>query len=116
MKTPTIDDILAAAAAHYGVEVLDLRSRRRAHSRPRHVAMYLAKRLTELSFPAIGRAIGGRDHTGIMWGFRRIKDLLVTDPELDAAVLAIQYSLLSSLYARSASIQPMPPSQQVAPC
>ena len=51
--------------------------------------MYLAKALTEHSLPEIGRKFGGRDHTTIMHGVRRIEELVVSDQGIqeDVALL-----------------------------
>jgi len=51
-------------------------------ARPRQVAMYLAKQLTPRSLPEIGKRFGGRDHTTIMHGVRRIEELMATDSQL----------------------------------
>jgi chromosomal replication initiator protein len=56
-------------------------SARRARNvaRPRQVAMYLAKQLTSRSLPEIGRKFGGRDHTTVMHGVKRVEQLRETD-------------------------------------
>ena len=51
-------------------------------TRPRQVAMYLSKQLTMRSLPDIGRRFGGRDHTTIMHGVKRIEELMATDSQL----------------------------------
>jgi len=92
--SPSIADILAAVASWYGITTLDLRSSRRARavSRPRQVAMYLAKTLTPRSYPAIGRAMG-RDHTTVMYGVDQIAALSLEDPSILAAVAGIRRQL-----------------------
>jgi chromosomal replication initiator protein len=52
-------------------------------ARPRQVAMYLAKQLTPRSLPEIGRRFGGRDHTTIMHGVKKIEELMATDSQLN---------------------------------
>ena len=71
-------------------------SARRARNiaRPRQVAMYLAKTLTSLSYPEIGRQFGGRDHTTVMHAVRSIEGLVATDQGI-----AEDVSLLRSLLA-----------------
>lgn len=54
----------------------------RTIARPRQIAMYLAKQLTPRSLPEIGRRFGGRDHTTIMHGVRRIEELMTTDSQM----------------------------------
>ena len=50
--------------------------------RDRQIAMYLSKQLTPRSLPEIGRRFGGRDHTTIMHGVRKIEELMSTDSQL----------------------------------
>ncbi len=83
-----IEDIQRHVADHYNLRMTDMLSPRRARpvARPRQVAMYLAKALTEHSLPEIGRKFGGRDHTTIIHGVRKIEELLMTDRQLAADV------------------------------
>jgi chromosomal replication initiator protein len=53
--------------------------RARAVARPRQVAMYLAKQLTQRSLPEIGRKFGGRDHTTVMHAVRKVEELCGID-------------------------------------
>ena len=71
MTTPTIAQIQAACCAHYGVGLADLLSDRREqrYVRPRHVAMWLARRLTRKSYAIIGRAFD-RDHSTVQQSVR----------------------------------------------
>jgi len=84
----TIDEIQRKTADYYGLKLADLLSPRRARevARPRQVAMYLAKKLTPRSLPEIGRRFGGRDHTTVMHGVKRIEELRVADTELNSDV------------------------------
>jgi chromosomal replication initiator protein len=72
-------------ADYYKIRVADLLSKRRNRSiaRPRQVAMALAKELTNHSLPEIGDAFGGRDHTTVLHGCRRITALRETEKRLD---------------------------------
>lgn len=76
--------IVRTVAEFYGVSVLDLVSGRRDAKvmRPRQVTYYLCKTLTTRSFPAIGRAIGRRDHTTPMSGVKKMERLIPIDLEL----------------------------------
>lgn len=80
----SIEDIQCKVIAHYNIRISDMHSPRRARNvaRPRQIAMYLAKVLTEHSLPEIGRKFGGRDHTTIIHGIRRIEELMATDRAL----------------------------------
>jgi chromosomal replication initiator protein len=53
--------------------------RARVVARPRQVAMFLSKQLTQRSLPEIGRKFGGRDHTTVMHAVRKIEELKTTD-------------------------------------
>ena len=77
----TIENIQKTVAQYYKIRVADLMSKRRnrAVARPRQVAMCLAKELTERSYPEIGDAFGGKDHTTVLHGCRRIKELRESD-------------------------------------
>lgn len=79
-----IKTIIAAAAAYYDMEVSELLARRRPRSlaRARQVAMYLCRELTDRSYPEIGRAFHGRDHTTVAHGVRLIDLLRAKDPEI----------------------------------
>ena len=77
----TIEDIQKRVAAHFNVRLADMFSERRSRSvaRPRQVAMYLAKQLTQRSLPEIGRKFGGRDHTTVMHAVRKVEELKTQD-------------------------------------
>ena len=83
---PSIRSIMVEVASHYHVTPLDILSGRctRHIVRPRQVAMYLSRTLTLNSMPEIGRRLGGRDHTTVLHGVRKITALLESgsDPEL----------------------------------
>lgn len=94
-RTVAPEDIQKAVAAHYGIRISDLLSPRRARevARPRQVAMYLCKALTPHSLPDLGRRFGGRDHTTIIHGVRKIGDLMARDAELARDVEALKRAL-----------------------
>ena len=74
-KPITIDNIQKLVAEYFKIRVADLVSKRRSRSitRPRQIAMSLAKELTNHSLPEIGDAFGGRDHTTVIHACRRVK-------------------------------------------
>ncbi len=84
----TIEEIQKRVCEHYNIRMSDMHSARRARAvaRPRQVAMYLAKMLTVRSLPEIGRKFGGRDHTTVMHGVKKIEELRATDPALNEDV------------------------------
>jgi chromosomal replication initiator protein len=91
----TIEEIQRKVAEHYNIRLSDMigPKRLRAIARPRQVAMYLAKQLTPRSLPEIGRRFGGRDHTTIMHGVRKIEDLMATDSQLSDDLLRLRRAL-----------------------
>jgi len=80
----TIEEIQKKVAEHYNIRLNDMHSPRRARAvaRPRQVAMYLAKQLTQRSLPDIGRKFGNRDHTTVMHAVKRIEALKGVDASL----------------------------------
>ena len=81
----SIENIQKTVADYFKIRVGDLLSKRRSRSiaRPRQVAMTLAKELTNHSLPEIGDAFGGRDHTTVLHGCRRIEELRQSDKRID---------------------------------
>jgi chromosomal replication initiator protein len=80
----TIEEIQRKVAEHYNIRLSDMIGPKRLRNiaRPRQVAMYFSKQLTSRSLPEIGRRFGGRDHTTIMHGVRKIEELMSTDSQL----------------------------------
>ncbi len=93
----SIDDIQRKVAEHYNIRLADMMGPKRARNvaRPRQIAMYLSKQLTSRSLPEIGRRFGGRDHTTIMHGVRKIEELAAEDSGL-AEDLALLKRLLEA--------------------
>jgi len=83
-KLVTIDNIKRVVAEYFKIRVADLLSKRRSRSitRPRQIAMALAKELTTHSLPEIGDAFGGRDHTTVIHGCRKVAELRETDSRI----------------------------------
>lgn len=82
-KLVTIENIQKTVAEYYSIKVSDLVAKRRSRSvtRPRQMAMVLAKELTQHSLPEIGRAFGGRDHTTVLHACRKIQALQGEDAD-----------------------------------
>jgi chromosomal replication initiator protein len=80
----SIDNIQKTVAQYYKIRVSDLTGKKRTRSlaRPRQLAMALAKELTNHSLPEIGDAFGGRDHTTVIHGCRKIKELKESDTRI----------------------------------
>ncbi len=80
----SIDEIQRKVAEHFNIRLSDMLGpkRTRTLTRPRQIAMYLAKSLTSRSLPEIGRRFGGRDHTTVMHGVRKIEELKQQDSQI----------------------------------
>tara|TARA_Y100001960_G_scaffold123645_1_gene131849 strand:+ start:1020 stop:2405 length:1386 start_codon:yes stop_codon:yes gene_type:complete len=77
----SIENIQKTVADYYKIKVAEMYSKKRSRiiARPRQMAMALAKELTPLSLPDIGEAFGGRDHTTVLHGYRKITELRASD-------------------------------------
>lgn len=80
----TVEEIQRKVSEHYNIRLSDMigPKRVRTYARPRQVAMYLCKQLTSRSLPEIGRRFGGRDHTTVMHGVKRIEELRQQDGQI----------------------------------
>ena len=88
----TIEEIQRKVAEHYNIRLSDMIGPKRVRTiaRPRQIAMYLAKQLTSRSLPDIGRRFGGRDHTTIMHGVKKIEELMTADSQLSDDLLMLK--------------------------
>ncbi len=90
-KTVTVDAIKQEVAAEFGMKPNDLRSKRRVKSivLPRHIAIYVTRKLTDLSLSFIGQEFGGKDHTTVINSIRKAESLMAGDPSMLARVESI---------------------------
>jgi chromosomal replication initiator protein len=95
IQEASVDDIQRAVCHHFKLRSGDLLSKDRHKSIAfaRHVAMYLCKQRLKCSFPELGRAFGGRDHTTVMSAVRKVEALRAADPEVRAHLEAIEKKL-----------------------
>jgi chromosomal replication initiator protein len=100
---PAISDVEIAVCARFGLSREQMQSPNRARivSRPRQIAMFLAREMTGLSLPRIGRHFG-RDHTTILYAARKIARLVAQDGALAAEVQGCR-ALLARTAAREAA-------------
>jgi chromosomal replication initiator protein len=91
----TIQQIQKVVASSFKISVGELLSKSNAQqvSRPRQVAMYLCKQLTKNSYPAIGRAFGGKHHTTVMHSNAKVESLILRDSQLQKLVRELSESL-----------------------
>ena len=92
--TPHVADIQAAVCQQYHIARIEMVSRRagKAVARPRQVAMYLARELTPLSTPEIGRAFA-RDHSTVIHACRTIEAVMAHDQQFAIAIAALRYRI-----------------------
>lgn len=91
----TVPQIIQAVARLHNIRSADITGTKRTRTltRPRQIAMYLARTHTELSFPELGREFGGRDHSTIQHGCRKIQKELKDDSDLSYKVQLIEKEL-----------------------
>jgi chromosomal replication initiator protein len=91
----TIEGIQREVAAYFDIKLHDLKGpkRHRAVAHPRMIAMYLARKLTSMSFPEIGSRFGGKDHSTVISAVRKIERLCAEEPTVRSVVNTIETHL-----------------------
>ena len=91
----SVENIQKTVADYYKIKVVDMYSKKRPASiaRPRQIAMYLAKELTQKSLPEIGELFGGRDHTTVLHAVRKISGERQTLNELNQQLHVLEQTL-----------------------
>ncbi len=91
----SVENIQKTVADYYKIKVADMYSKKRPASiaRPRQIAMYLAKELTQKSLPEIGELFGGRDHTTVLHAVRKIGAERQTNTELNQQLHVLEQTL-----------------------
>lgn len=81
----SLETIQKTVADYYKIKVADMFSKKRSRivARPRQIAMMLAKELTQLSYPDIGEAFGGRNHSTVIHAVRTITELKTNDASMN---------------------------------
>ncbi len=81
----SVENIQKTTAEYYNIKMSDILSKRRSRSvaRPRQMAMFLAKELTNYSLPEIGESFGGRDHTTVIHACKKINELRATNLDIE---------------------------------
>ncbi|SHJ84804.1 chromosomal replication initiator protein [Hathewaya proteolytica DSM 3090] len=90
-KQITIDCIQDIVSSYYNLKIEDLKSSRRTRNIafPRQIAMYLSRKLTDMSLPKIGEEFGGRDHTTVIHAYDKISEGIKKDETLDSVILEL---------------------------
>lgn len=87
-KHVTIETIQDVVGSYYNLRIEDFKSQRRTRNvaYPRQIAMYLCRKLTDMSLPKIGEEFGGRDHTTVIHAYEKISQSLKSDEALQNAI------------------------------
>ena len=87
----TVPNIIKVVAGYYGLKVSDIKSKRRTRdiSEPRQIAMFLCREHTKSSLPEIGRQFGGKDHTTVIFSYKKISKIAKENKELQTSILEI---------------------------
>ncbi|MBX7246557.1 MAG: chromosomal replication initiator protein DnaA [Candidatus Sumerlaeaceae bacterium] len=83
-KDISLDEIMEEVCAYFELKRSDLTgtNRQKKYSAPRHIAQYLSRKLTSLSYPEIADKFGGRDHTSVMHAVRKVEDDMRDDENI----------------------------------
>ena len=92
----SLEQVMKGVAGEFGVKVGDLKGSRRTReiSVPRQVVMYLSRQLTTASYPEIGRSLGGKDHSTVVKGFKKITKQIKTDALWAQRIKSVERTLL----------------------
>ena len=96
-KNISINDIHKQVSSYYNLEISDMSSSRRSINiaRPRQIAMFLCKSLTSFSYPEIGKAFGGKDHTTVLHAVKKIDSLISVDEKLKKQISHLKKTIYS---------------------
>jgi chromosomal replication initiator protein len=94
-KEVTVENIQKTICDYFNIKLGDLKSKRRTQdiTLPRQVAMYLCRKYTATSFPAIGYKFGGRDHSTVIHASKSIEKKIKEDPNMQVTVERIEKNL-----------------------
>lgn len=94
-RKPTAAEITKSVARHYGLKVVEIKSKNNSKqiSFPRQVAMYLCKRLTDLSYPEIGKQFNDKHHSTVMYSVDKIQQLRQDDGDFDRVLQNLERGL-----------------------
>ncbi len=92
----TADEVMKLVSHEYGVRVADITGAKKSRdiSLPRQISMYLIRRLTRLSYPEIGRLMGGKDHSTVVKGVKKMNGLMEEDHEFARKLRNVEKKLM----------------------
>lgn len=96
-RAPRIDTIKDVTAKAYGVTKAELESacRKRQYALPRQYAMYLSRQLTKCSYPQIGRMFGDRDHTTVLFAYRKVAAMVASNEAMADELRQLEQRILA---------------------
>jgi chromosomal replication initiator protein len=96
-RAPRIDTIKDVTAKAYGISKQDLESacRKRQFAQPRQYAMYLSRQMTKCSYPQIGRMFGDRDHTTVLFAYRKISAMIASNEGMAEELRQLEQRILA---------------------
>ena len=88
----TVEVVQNEVCAYFGITKEDLISKKRSQniSFPRQIAMYLSRKIIDISFPKIGLEFGGKDHATVIHGCNKIEEEMEKDPELKKVLYELE--------------------------
>jgi len=91
----TVENIQKTTCDYFNIKIGDLKAKRRTQNiaLPRQVAMYLCRKYTENSFPAIGDKFGGRDHSTVIHASKTIERKIKEDPHMQNTIEKLERNL-----------------------
>lgn len=99
-ETLKTEHVIALVADHFGVSIKEIKgSKRHAHiAHARQISMYLCKKLLSISYPALGRTFGGKDHSTVLYSVKKIEQIREDDHTLNSLLKELKKKCL--LYGR----------------
>ena len=93
----SIDSIQKKVSSYYNLSLSDMSSSRRSINiaRPRQIAMFLCKGFTSYSYPEIGNAFGGKDHTTVIHAVKKIETMLEIDQKLKKQIFELKETIFT---------------------
>jgi chromosomal replication initiator protein len=88
----SVENIQRAVAEYFNLSLADLTRKKRTKNvvLARHIAMYIARKITDYSTIELGQYFGGRDHATVIYSCEKIQDMILSDPNLDATIQKIE--------------------------
>src|SRR5689334_15014064 len=115
-KPPRICEIQQVLCDDHDISLEDMRSecRKRAFAWPRQIAMFLARDMTDASYPQIGARFGSRDHTTVLFAYRKIKARVESDQKLADLLCNYRLKIAAVVSDRIATTRPATMADEVA--